>query len=227
MDDRFPNGLSGAVEKTRRHSDQALYPYLRLHIFGPYAGDCEAFLNEVKLKLQENSFENAKICSDRNDEPPDDLTRREKAQFWHEVSYDFADHADVAVFFILENELDREAELPDRAFKQEPYGDGEVPQDLNSSPIQELNYWLNEIDPQGNRTLVLFEGEMADEIGPVFRGEVVEQGIDIESQADPDVNDFDLNDTNCAFKLVHSVARNWAMGTCKRRLQDQYIDDRT
>ncbi|WP_418282659.1 hypothetical protein [Halorubrum sp. DTA98] len=225
MDDRFPDGLSGAVAKANSQSDKALYRYLRLHIFGPYSGDCEAFLNEVKLKLQDNEFEQAKICSDRDDSPPDGASPREKAEFWHEVSYDFADHADVAVFFILENELDRANVLPDRAFKDEPYGDGPPREEINSSVIQEMNYWLREIDIERERTLVLFEGEMANKIGPVFRGEVTTEEIDVQNQVELDLNDFDLNDTERAVEYVHGLARNWAMNTCKLRLQDRYLSE--
>ncbi|WP_265112266.1 hypothetical protein [Halosolutus halophilus] len=217
MDKRFPDGLSGEVEKVNNRSDKALYQYLQLHIFGPYTGDCEAFLNEVKIRLQKHRFKRAKICSDREDEPPNGISREEKAEFWRDVSYDFADHADTAVFIFLEGQLDRADELPDRAFKDEPFGHGETPSDLNSSPIQELNYWLREIDAERERTLVLFEGDKADDIGPVFRGEVSKEGVD--------VDEIDANNPEQAFKRIHGVARNWAMDTCKQRLQDRYIRD--
>jgi hypothetical protein len=79
-------------------SDKALYPHLRVHIFGPFEGDCFAYLNELKFQLEEYGFENAKVCDDRGNSPPDDATDQERREFWWSESEGFLINADVAVF---------------------------------------------------------------------------------------------------------------------------------
>lgn len=220
MDDRFPNGLREEVEKVEDQSEKALYPYLRLHILGPFSGDCHAFLNEVKLRLQEEGYESAAICSDREDEPPENADPQEEAEFWHSVSIDFLENADVAVFFFLNDELDRQENLPERAFEKEPFSetDDEVPQDLNSSVIEELNYWLDSIDEKRERTLVIFEDEASDDIGSLITGKVSKEDVDVEDE-------LATNDSEAAINVIEGVARNWVMSTCTDRLRSRYYED--
>lgn len=220
MDDRFPNGLSEEIEKVEDQSEKALYPYLRLHILGPFSGDCHAFLNEVKLRLQEEGFESAAICTDREDEPPEDADSQEKAEFWHSVSLDFLENADVAVFFFLSDQLNRQENLPERAFEKEPFSEADtgIPQDLNSSVIEELNHWLDETDEKRDRTLVIFEDEVTDDIGSLITGRVSKEDVDFEDE-------LSVNDPEGAFNVVKGVARNWVMSTCTEQLRTRYYED--
>jgi len=217
MVDRFADGLSGAVDRIEKQSDRALYPYLQLHILGPYSGDCHAFLTELKLWLQGRRFKRARLCSDRDDTPPDGLTEVEEREFWTRMSYEFLENADVAVFIFLEDELSRESYLPERAFEKEPHGRGSIPQDINASIVEELSYWRRDIGASPDHTLVLFEHECYDEIGSLVEGSVSLANIQYEV--------FDSHDIERTQRLVHGVAQNWAMDTCKRRLQDRYIED--
>lgn len=218
MVDRFADGLSGAVDRVEAQSDRALYPYLQLHILGPYSGDCHAFLTELKLWLQDRRFERARLCSDRNDTPPDSLTETEEREFWTQMSYEFLENADVAVFVFLEDELSRESYLPKRAFEKDPHSNGSVPQDINASVVEELSYWRRDIGASSDHTLVLFEEGCHEEIGSLVEGSV--------SLADIQYEVFDSHDIEQTQRLIHGVAQNWVMDTCKRRLQDRYIEDR-
>lgn len=217
MVDRFSDGLSGAVDRIEDQSDRALYPYLNLHILGPYSGDCHAFLTELKLFLHDRRFTGARLCSDRNDAPPNDLTKAERREFWTRMSYEFLENADVAVFVFLEDDLSRESYLPDRAFEKEPHGGGSIPQDINASVVEELGYWRREIGASADLTYVLFEEGCHEEIGGLVEGSV--------SLADIQYEVFDSHDLEQAQRLVHGVAQNWVMDTCKRRLQDQYLQN--
>lgn len=217
MADRFENGLSGAVDRVEEQSDRALYPYLQLHILGPYSGDCHAFLTELKLWLEERRFERARLCSDRNDSPPDGLTETEEREFWTKMSYEFLENADVAVFVFLDDDLSRESYLPDRAFEKEPHDGESIPQDINSSVVEELGYWRRDIGAAPAHTLVLFEEGCYDDIGSVVEGSV--SLADIQSEV------FDSHDIDQAKGLIHGVAQNWVMDYCKRRLQDRYVED--
>jgi hypothetical protein len=145
---------------------------------------------------------------------------KRKPSFWHSVSIDFLDNADVAVFFFLNDQLDRQDNIPERAFEKEPFSetDDEVPQDLNSSVVEELNYWLGSIDEERERTLVIFEDEASDDIGSLITGKVSKEDIDVEDE-------LSTNDPKAAINVIEGVARNWVMSTCTNRLRSRYYED--
>jgi hypothetical protein len=165
------------IERLKRdseeHSDKSLYPYLKPHIFGPYHGDCYAYLTELKYQLQENGFEGAKLCADKEDEPPHGATEEEENVFWWEKSREFLDDADVAIFVFLDHIFTREG-LPDRA--REKAKDVEDSVEINSSVIVELVYWLQE-DVNRNRTIILFENGIYEEMGSLIPGLIEEKGL--------------------------------------------------
>lgn len=239
MVDRFPNGFDAEVKRVNEASDRALYKYLRVHICGPYVNDSHAFLSEVKYRLQEPDPENkanfvrAKLCTDRNETLPDHLdvkspTRSQQQairEFWTDVSYSFLRNADVAIFFFLDPTINR-SNLPERAFEDTNDPDlnhlhgqntRDLPQDANGSVVEELNYWLREMEMSPARTLVLFEESNYEKTSSLVSGRV---GLN-----DCFDHIFDTNDIDSVVDFVQSRCVNWAMNQCKRRLQDQYYED--
>jgi hypothetical protein len=229
MTDPFEDGLSGAREKVEQFSNKVLRPYLKIHIFGPYEGDCENYLRKVTLGLQEHGYEKTAICSDIEGRPPESACRKEKARYWKQKSYDFLEFSDVAVFFFLKNTLDRSETLPEDAFDNDKFVDNlpddEEPidierevQDLNASPIQELNHWFKELDGEPERSMALFESGCHDRIGPIFAAEVDSAKMYVEDEL-PD------HDVETAIRRVNGAAKEWVNKHCKRLLQERYYRD--
>lgn len=239
MVDRFPNGFDAERQRVDEASDRALYKYLRAHIFGPYVNDCHAFLSEIKYRLQESTiehkanFERAKLCTDRNDTLPNGLdvpspSRKQQhmiREFWTKVSYDFLRNADVGIFLFLDPTINR-SNLPQRAFSDtnDPsvnhlHGQNprDLPQDANGSVVDELGYWLREMNMPPARTMVLFEESNFEETGSLVSGRV---GIE-----ECNMKVFDDNDIDAVFESIQHRCVNWAMNECKPRLQDQYYED--
>lgn len=217
MGERFPDGFRGAVNKVDSFSDKALYPYLRVHIFGPYVGDSHAYLAELKYRLQNHGFESAKLCTDRDEDSPDQFGKQEKREFWWQVSQDFLEHADVAIFLFLDD-IPQRSELPDRAFGERGQSKREeLPQDINISVDSELDYWLDEIDRERERTLVLFEKSCYDEMGGLTSAKVSTEGVDWAVIPSEEIEEA----------LLESVSRcqNWSMNQCKPRLRDRYFSE--
>ncbi|WP_276280186.1 hypothetical protein [Halorussus caseinilyticus] len=176
-------------------------------------------MTELKLRLQSHGFESAKLCTDRNDECPDGYDEQERREFWWQVSRDFLEHADVAVFLFLDD-VPRRSELPELAFGERGQSDRDrLPQDINISVDSELDYWLDEIDRERERTLVLFEESCYEEMGGLTSAKVSTEGVDWGVVPSEDVEEATLE----------SVGRcqNWAMNQCKPRLQDRYFADRS
>lgn len=232
MPDRFPDGFDTARERVEQVSDRALYRYLQVHICGPYAEDCHAYLTELKNRLREEAFTRAKICTDMPETTPkrlqkDTLSQDEKQElreFWTEASYRFLQNADVAVFLFLDPTHVRDS-LPDRAFRDDenPYSDHaadlhDLPQDANGSVLVELGYWLDKMEQPPARTLVLFEESNFDETGSLVSGRVGLEDVHWDTIAAADVSD--------GFDAVRARCSNWAMNECKFRLQDRYDTDR-
>lgn len=214
MVERFPDGFGDAVDKVDSFSDKALYPLLRVHIFGPYVGDSHAYLTELKYRLHDHGFESAKLCTDRNDECPDHYDEQEEREFWWQVSKNFLEHADVAIFLFLDDTPNRE--LPERAFGERGSSErAELPQDINISVDSELDYWLDEIDSERERTLVLFEKSCYDEMGGLTSAKVSTEGVDWSVVTSEDVEEATLE--------AVSRCQNWSMDRCKPRLQDRYF----
>ncbi|WP_254547209.1 hypothetical protein [Halomarina pelagica] len=229
MAGRFPNGFDAERQNVDAVSDRALYKYLRVHILGPYINDCHPFLNEVKYRLQEAGFKRAKLCTDRDDTPPAHLQgntlssteEQELREFWTTVSYRFLQNADVAVFFFLDPTINR-SNLPS-AFqdKNDPQKDHlhgqstyKTPQDANGSVIEELNYWLREMEMEAARTMVLFEESNYDQTGSLVTGRV---GLEACHWGR-----FEDNEIDSVHQKTRSRCVNWAMDDCKPWLQDQY-----
>ena len=83
MTGRFEDGYKNAVNRINEFSDQALYPYLKIGIFGPYSGDCHSYLTELKFSMHDAKFEKTEIASDFTtvDEVPDDYEGHDE-EFW-------------------------------------------------------------------------------------------------------------------------------------------------
>ena len=234
MPGRFPNGFDAERRAVDQASDRALYKYLRVHILGPYVNDCHPFLSEVKYRLHDAGFSRAKLCTDRNDTPPEHLQKdtlstteqQELNEFWTDVSYRFLQNADVAIFFFLDPTLNR-SNLPSRAFrdKEDPETDHlhgqatyDTPQDSNTSVVEELNYWHREMGIDSARTMVLFEESNYPQTGTLVTGGVGLRGCHW--------GKFETNAIDSATQKARSRCMNWAMNECKSRLQDQYHDER-
>ncbi|WP_424005597.1 hypothetical protein ACOZ4I_20280 (plasmid) [Haloarcula salina] len=230
MTSRFPNGFDGARERIEDQSDRALYEYLQVHICGPYVTDCHPYLSEIKYQLQDEGFKRAKLCTDRPETTPthldkDSLTDQEKQElreFWTEVSYQFLQNADVAIFFFLDPTHKRSS-LPDRAFREKDspsdhtHGQHKLTQDPNGSVFAELKYWLDQVDADVRRTMVLFEKSNYDETGSLVTGSVGLEGVHWDT--------IESNAVDDGFDAVRSRCINWAMNDCKLRLQDRYYEN--
>lgn len=231
MVERFQDGFDGALDDVHSTSDKALYEYLRVHICGPYVNDCHPYLSEIKYRLHDEGFDQAKLCTDRPETTPDHLDKdeltdeelQELREFWTSVSKEFLKNADVAVFFFLDPTPVRD-ELPERAFddKNDPsvdhtQGQHQLSQDPNISVMVELNYWLSELGLDPSRSLVLFEQSNYEETGGLASGDIEQRGIHWDT-----INTDDVDD---AFDVVRPKCVNWAMNECKPRLQDRYYQD--
>lgn len=201
------------VRDLKEHSDKALYPYLQVHIFGPFEGDCFAYLNEVKFRLQEAGFEDAKVCDDRGNEPPEDADDQERMEFWWEESREFLENADVAVFLFLDHIFER-SELPNRArdLARDPRED---PSEVNSSVVAELSYWLGEIEDSKDRALVLFEDGAYDRLGSLVAGMVGTRDVRWDTIADDKIEE--------ALEITEPTCSNWAMDEMRETLQRRFL----
>jgi|GEM_PF-3356975 len=226
----FEDGLTGANERINRFSERALRPYLRLRIFGPYAGDCENYLRAIALELRDRGYSQARICSDHEGRPPEGATRKEKRDYWREKSFDFLEGADVAVFVFLKNRLNRSDTLPDLAFDDDCYSetidsdeDPDNPnrlavQDINSSVIVEFKEWIQKLDADPECTAVVYEDSCFNNIGPLLTSDVE----DVNGLYDVRVPDEDVE---TAIERIESRAQEWISDQCKVLLQERYVND--
>ena len=205
--------INDLAETAEKHSDKALYPYLSVHILAPFEGDCIAFAAELRNRLKEEGFESAAIASDMQGSPPDYASPEEKKEYWYEKSETFLQQADVAIFLFLDYIFERPY-LPEDA-REESHDPRSDPKEINSSVSVELDAWLREYGADGDRSLALFEGEMANSMGSLIQG-----GAEATGTA---YDDFEANDIDGAFQAAKTKCRNWAMGELHDALQDRYI----
>jgi hypothetical protein len=216
MNEDISRNFSDLVRDAREQSEKALYPHLKLHIFGPYHYDCYAYLTELKLRMQEKGFNETAICDDRNSNPPRGVSQEEEWKFWFEESKKFLQQADVAVFVFLDHIFERES-LPERSRRQAYDVDEDDPKEINSSVSGELIYWLTNQDMDNERTLVLFEEGIYEEIGPVITGATQATGVDFAKIPNGDVHS--------AIDETRQRSTNWVMGELRNELLDRYYDD--
>ncbi|WP_430639202.1 hypothetical protein [Haloferax volcanii] len=217
MDRDIRRNFEDLVRDAEHQSDKALYPYLKLHIFGPYHGDCYAYLTELKSELQSRGFFEASICDDRGNEPPSDATRDERSEFFWKESEDFLIEADVGVFVFLDHVFQRE-NLSDRSRKQAHDIKGTNPTEINSSVVGELFHWLGRIDENHERTLLLFEEGIYEELGSVVTGRVQATGVDYEKIPNEDIES--------AVSEVRQRSTNWVMNELRDDLVKRYEEER-
>jgi hypothetical protein len=232
MVERFPDGFQGAVEAVESQSDRALYEYLHIHLCGPYINDCHAYLSTVKQHLRDEGFTNTKLCTDWVEDPPEHLDKpsEERSQteeqklreFWTDVSKEFLDNADVAVFFFLDptparSELSSDTVDDVDHSVHHRHDEYELSQDPNGSVLVELRHWLDTVGVDPDRTFVIFEETNYEETGSLVSGEVGNRDVHWEKVPTDNV------EVSC--ELTVSRCQNWAMGPCKRRVRDRYYDD--
>lgn len=195
-------------------SDKVLYRYLQAHIFGPFEGDCFAYLNELKFQLQDHGFGRAKVCDDRGNQPPEDASEQERQEFWWSESEEFLINADVAIFVFLDHIFERPS-LPERA-RRLAHEPSDNPAEVNSSAISELLYWLQKEDPEHDRVLVLFEEGIYEKLGSLIPGLVSVR--DVRYEVIPNEN------IQKASKLARKRCMNWAMNEMRDTLQKRHIE---
>lgn len=241
MTDRVIRSIDALTEEADTHSDKGLYPFLNVHIYGPYEDDCFAYLSDLKFKLQRAGFENTKICDDRGNEPPEHFNEQEEREFWWSESEEFLNEGDVSIFVFLDYVLER-GQLSERA-KQMVQDESEggptgrtltafsllenlwhmivtklligthvqIVKGLNSSVIAELFYWLENIDEDNNRTLVLFENGIYSDIGSLITGYT---GVN-----DVDYAIIDNENNEEAYEYARAKCTNWAMNEMRETLK--------
>lgn len=203
--------IEDLVRDAEHQSDKALYPHLKAHIFGPYYGDCYAYLTELKLQLRERKFESVKLCADREGTPPDDATPEEEDAFWWKESEIFLNNADVAIFIFLDHVFTRE-NLPERAKKESSDVDPDYVPEINSSVLLELMYWLRESgDP--DRTLIIFEEGIYDKLGSLVSGVAEAEDVDYDVIENESVEE--------AIDEARQRCMNWAMNELRPELQNR------
>jgi hypothetical protein len=212
--DRFSDGFEPAVDRLNQSSDRALYPYLRVGILGPYAGDCHAYLNEFRLSLCDHGFEQVHLATDRNSDVPEEVS---DSQFWYEDSVQFLEECDAVIFLFCSNDI-RRPYLSDRAFEKSKTDRTSAPQDMNGSIVVELGEWVDMVPDPEESTLVLYEEPCYQEVSSLVEGKVEYTGID-DRVIEPHIIDE-------AIQEGRSKCKNWAMGRFKQRLQDRYLEDR-
>jgi len=203
--------IDDLLRDAERQSDKALYPLLEAHIFGPYYGDCYAYLTELKLQLREKGFESVKLCADRGGAPPGDATPEEENAFWWEESERFLNNADVAIFIFLDHVFTRE-NLPERAREEASGFDSDYAPEINSSVLLELMYWLRESgDP--DRTLIIFEEGVYDKLGSLASG--------VAEAEDVDYGVIENESVGEAIDEARQRCMNWAMNELRPELQSR------
>ena len=70
--------LRDIISDAKQQSVKPLFPYLKVHIFGPYEGDCFAYLTQLKIELRKYGFKNTYLATDRGTDIPDELSDEEK-----------------------------------------------------------------------------------------------------------------------------------------------------
>jgi hypothetical protein len=87
---------------------------------------------------------------------------------------------------------------------------------VNSSVISELVYWLIHEDPNHERTLVLFEESVYEQLGSLIPGLV---GVrDVHFEKIPDKN------LECAATIAQQRCMNWTMNELRDTLKKRYLD---
>lgn len=213
MDESIERNFEALVRDANEQSEKALYPYLKLHIFGPYEADCYAYLTELKRRLQEKGFAKTAICDDRDNKPPDDATTEEIKQFCYKESEEFLKEADVAVFIFLEHIFERES-LPDQARRQAHDAGDENPKEINSSVSGEFLYWLADDEKDNNKILAVFEEGIYEEMGSVITGGKNATGVDFEKIPNESIES--------AADEVRQRAMNWVMNEMRDKLVDRH-----
>ena len=216
MERDIQRNFEGLVRDAHQQSEKALYPYLKLHIFGPYQDDCYAYLTELKIQMQERGFSEAAVCDDRGNQPPSDATEEEEWEFWYEESEEFLEEADVSVFVFLDYIFERES-LPSRAREQAYDSSSDDPKEINSSVVGELIYWLTHEDLDNEKTLLLFEEGIYEEMGSVVTGATQATGVDFEV--------IPTEDIESAIDEVRQRSTNWVMNEMRDELIDRYYQE--
>lgn len=215
MNNSVSRDFEDLVNDLEDYSDKVLYPYLKIHIFGPYEGDCFGFLTEIKYRLQEYGFEQTKICVDRDSDPASTASDEELNEYISDESVQFLQEADVAIFFFLDHIFER-PELPQRALNEcEPPSDDI--KDPNSSVSGELLCWTTDYDSEKEQAFVIFEGDMYNSIGSVIAGRP--------ESTDLDYTRIDSEDIDTATAQVRQRAMNWAMNEYRDILKKRHTSD--
>lgn len=172
---RYPDWLTD--ESTTKETE------FRVHIFGPYRGDCEEILKTVTKYLREEGYDGAAICSELPNHGPRGSMSWGEKNWWESVN--FMHQADVAVFIFLEPHDSR----------LEP---NKPAQGLNSSVIAELVFWSHFFASEKLGTLVLFEGDLEDSMGSLITGVTEAKGLESQCVDSKDIQSMkETILTNC------------------------------
>ena len=133
--------LRDIISDAKQQSVKPLFPYLKVHIFGPYEGDCFAYLTQLKIELRKYGFKNTYLATDRGTDIPDELSDEEKVAIYRQEANSFLNEADVGIFLNLDHTFDRPS-LSDQALAQSHDPD-DNPREVNNSVSSEIEYWVN------------------------------------------------------------------------------------
>lgn len=182
-----------------------LKSYLRVRLFGPYAGECGDILEDIADKLREEEKYNVEICSDLS------ATRKLKNTYEEgEPTYNFINsldcisEADVCVFLFMDARKSRfdviKAEDDDYPDLNE---DRHRPQDLNSSVVLEFEEWCN--GPSSYHDgYVVYEKFGGGNIGSLIRG-----CVDTHTIPASKVKTYEKNSVKELSDRIAGKCRNW------------------
>jgi len=213
MTDSNRRNFDDHVQDAEQQSDKALYSHLKVHIFGPFEGDCFAYLHDLKFRLHEFGFTNAKVCDDRGNQPPDHYTEQQTKEFWWKESEQFLQDADVAIFVFLDHIFARPS-LSQRA-RGKSHSPSSNPKEVNSSVAFELMYWLLHEDPQHNKAYIFFEDGIYDDMGSLIPGLSRLRDLRWEKLPDQDIDE--------AVELARQRCMNWTMNELHGTLQKRHL----
>lgn len=168
-------------------------PDLDLVLFGPYSGMCSHVLEEIASQLRRNDYDSVRVCSEYPDpDRTDDMTDDEYN--WIR-SVKCLEESEFAAFVFME------------AFESRFPGYESVPNELNSSVSSEFTYWSSRLRMSPERTLVVYEGDISENLGSLIPGQVDNLGCH--------EGDFNRRDYSELFEIIDSACWTWTNKYCK------------
>lgn len=165
---------------------------LEVHIFCPYSGILKGVFETITYELRKDGY-CVCTCAEEDACPqlvypdfPNDLSKKEENWL---ASKKCLETADTAVFCFLEAK-DNRVVRPSTTLVE-----------LNSSVVRELSYWLDALDRDKDKTYVLFEGDVANDLGSLIEGNVRVAGLEND--------DFASEDYTELFEFIRSQCRIW------------------